>query len=130
MNKIYGKQEDELQPNCCESSGKDIEVEFINSLCCELCVILQINYRDERIVKSLLNNILSKKLNNHGENGLLQQYEEYILDKVSERIIKELELGDVKVNHEHARHAKFADIVDKIKEKYIENDCSPPKIQK
>ena len=68
---------------------------------------------------SLLKNQLKNDINNHyPELGLLQQYEKYILDKSSEDLIKELNLKSV-VNHGHALHAKFSDIIKEIKKLYV-----------
>jgi hypothetical protein len=103
-----------------ENNADDIEYKFVQKLCSKICDILSITYHDRRIVESLLENTLGETLNNHVHNeGLLYQYQAYVLDKASERIINELDLGNVKVNHSYATHAKLADIVDKIKELYV-----------
>lgn len=123
MDKIYyteGEYQGDFNINNCKTQSNDIEYKFVQKLCSRICDILCITYHDRRIVKSLLENILGEILNNHIHNrGLLYQYQAYVLDKASERLIYELNLGDVKVNHTNATHAKLADIVDKIKELYV-----------
>lgn len=109
---------------CCinESPQNDMENKFISAVCEIVCDAIAVNYSDKRIVLPLLKNVIKEKLDNNYPKdnlGLLQQYQKYILDKSSESIIKELNLGDVKVNHGHATHAKFNDIIQKIKEFYV-----------
>jgi len=131
MHKIYGGNdgEPEGQPMS-ESMGNDIEAKFINEMCNMIINTLDINYNDRRIFWALFKGVFNDKLDNRGKNnpGLLQQYEAYVLDKSSERIIGFLELGDVKVNHSHATHAKFADIIKAIEDKFAEPVIEEPNV--
>jgi hypothetical protein len=113
MNKIY----DMGIGLMCESSQPDIEDNFINEIVELVMKVLSI--REERIVRSLLKNQLKNDISNYyPELGLLQQYEKYVLDKSSESLISELNLKSG-VNHKHATHAKFSDIIDEIKRLYV-----------
>jgi spore maturation protein CgeB len=115
MRKIYGEDINDIP---CEMSNNNIEQEFIKRMCEYVSEALNISYLEKRNFESLLFNNLKNKIDNNSNDGLLQQYEKYILDTTSKKIIDELNLGDVKVNHEFATHAKFKDIVNKIKENY------------
>lgn len=116
MSKIYGENFNNVS---CENTSNNIEKEFIKEICKYVGEALDVVYMERRNFESLLFNILRDKIDDNYNGGLLQQYEQYVLDKSSERLINELNLGDVKVNHSHATHAKFRNIIDKIKEIYI-----------
>ena len=125
MNRIYNSECPNGLNNLCESRSYDIDKKFVDEICDIFCEVLEVNYNEKRIVKSLLKTTISNKIDNNYKNeGLLQQYEEYILDKSSERIIDELNLGDVKINHSNCTHAKFNDIIKRIKELYIPRNAS------
>lgn len=114
MNKIYSNQKEDYIAS--ESSGNDVENKFIDSIVELVIKALNISFHEERIVSSLLKNVIKNKIDSHypkDNQGLLQQYEEYILDKSSEKLIKTLNLSS-KINHEHAIHAKFVDIIHEI----------------
>ena len=65
---------------------------------------------------------MKNNLNTRCKNeGLLQQYEAYILDKSSKRIIETFNL-ESKINHDNATHAKFADIVKELETKIKNNE--------
>lgn len=122
MEKIYYKKDESNGANepsgaiiNTESRGDNIEKKFADNICNSIVNILDINYNDRRIVNSLLQKIIGESIK--GRQGLLNQYESYVLDKSSERIVKEFELGDVSINHSYATHAKFADIIKAIKAK-------------
>lgn len=122
MNKIY-RNGDEIQSigNTIENNELRVEEMFVNSICELIIETFDVNYNEQRIVRPLLKRLVSQKLNNvypKDELGLLQQYEQYILDKASKRLIVELDLGLVKVNHDSQTHAKFASIIDRIKDLY------------
>ena len=101
--------------NVCEAHRRDIEQEIVKEVCACVADALGVPYPERRIVLPLLERAIGEKINNNTGPGLLQQYQAYVLDKSSERLVKELELGNVKVNHGHATHAKFADIIEAIK---------------
>ena len=127
MNNIYNKSSDGKSfenTSSNESRQFDIEKRFIESLVEELNQILNIGYNDRRIVSSLLTNILNDKLNyRYNSEGLLQQYGDYILDETIKRFYTDLDIPkDIKVNHSHGNHAKFADLV-----KYIKTNFTPNK---
>ena len=47
--------------------------------------------------------------------GFLQQYGAYVLEEAGNRFYYELGIPkEVKINHEHAEHAKYADVVSYI----------------
>ena len=110
----------ENENNGCEISNHNSEKAFINELCEIIVDALDISYKDRTVTSALFRKILDNKLNSRskGFEGLLQQYETYILNRSSERLISDLDLGDVKINHNYATHAKLSDIVKKIKELY------------
>ena len=115
-----------------ESSSNDIESKFIDEVCDFVIESLEISYNERRIVKPLLKKSISTKLNNRwGRDGigLLQQYESYILDTVSERMIDDLDLPkETKVNHDNITRSKFNDIIKAIKIKYSIKDQRKEKI--
>jgi hypothetical protein len=126
MRKIYsipGQSESgdmAIPDGNCESVGRDMEAKFIEALVEILCDTLSVNWNDRRIIASLLKNNLKDKLDNRWkEEGLLQQYAASQLDEAADRFYYELEIPkEIKVNHEHAPHAKYADIVEWIKKNY------------
>lgn len=106
---------------CCANEVRqdDMEKRFIEEIVNSVLEAMDVSHRERRITGGLLTTILSDKLNSRYQNeGLLQQYECYVLDKSSKRLCQELNIPeDVKVNHSHATHAKFADIAKFLKEK-------------
>ena len=75
---------------------------------------LEVNHMDRRLVEPLLRKRLDDKLNyRYKREGLLQQYEAYVLELAGERLRKELGIPEeIKINHSHATHAKYADWVE------------------
>lgn len=112
---IYSK-ETEMSISC-ENKSNRIEDDFVNEVCDIVIDALDINYNDRRLVKPLLQRAIGEKLNmNYKKGGLLQQFEAYVLDTASKRLIDTFSLSST-VNHEHACHAKFADIVKELENK-------------
>lgn len=100
---------------CCENSAPRIEQEFVNEVCELVIEALNVNYNERRLIKPLLAKSIGEKINNHWkEPGLLQQFEAYVLETAIERVKKEFNLIS-EVNHGHATHAKFADIIKELK---------------
>lgn len=132
---IYGESEPMMGESISESSGNEIENRFVDEICDLVIESLSINYNERRIVKPLLRNSITNKLNNRWGNngrsvGLLQQYEKYILDTATQRLIDDLELGEeVKVNHDYHTSSKLSDIIKSIKVKYSIKDQRKEKIQ-
>jgi hypothetical protein len=124
MNKIYGKDTDNkaLEGVLKRMEAHNIEDKFVDEVCNQITEILGISYQDRKIFKAVLKKAIGKDIDSvNNYDGLLQQHGAYVLDKSSKRLIDELELGDVRVNHEYAAHAKFADIVKAIKTKLDES---------
>jgi hypothetical protein len=97
-----------------ESNGLDMEKKFIDATVHHVIDALDVGYNDRRIVSPLLKKQLDNKLNHRykGE-GLLQQYGAYVLELAMESVLKNLDIPeDVKINHDHAGHAKLWDIRD------------------
>jgi hypothetical protein len=124
MEKIYRIQEAD-EPcgdlGCSpESKGNDYEQKFISATAELVMDLLNINWNERRILHALLVNGLKEKMNNRWKDpGFLQQYGAAQLDEAANRFYYELGIPkEVKVNHEHAPHAKYADIVDWIKKNY------------
>lgn len=112
---IYSK-ETEMSISC-ENKSNRIEDDFVNEVCEMVIEALNVNYNERRIVKPLLQRAIGEKLNmNYKKEGLLQQFEAYVLDTASKRLIDTFSLSST-VNHEHACHAKFADIVKELENK-------------
>ena len=109
----------EIMGECCENESRshDIEKKFVEATTHHVVEALDINYNDRRIVTPLLKKQLDDKLNSRWkQQGLLQQYEAYVLETAGERLRKELGIPeDIPVNHSHATHAKYADWVDYLK---------------
>jgi len=138
---IYNIQEDlkdgesrELgeQDKVCDEEGdskNSIEEKFVSELCGKICEIMNINWKDRELFKSLLHNSLTHCLNNRDTHsnlgrgtGLLQQYLAHELDSISKSIKHKLNIpDDVKVNHKHGVYGKFNDIVRYIKDNYYTN---------
>ena len=111
---IYSLEKTQMS-GCCENSAPRIEQEFVNEVCELVIEALNVNYNERRLVKPLLVKSISEKINNsYKELGLLQQFEAYILETSIERLKKEFNLIS-EINHSHATHAKFADIVKELK---------------
>jgi len=126
MNKIYGSS-DQLEGDMCESlneigNNQRMEEKFIEALSNEIVKILKIGYKDSNTVSILLQNILSDKLyKNYKNEGLLDQYKMYVLDRSLERFHEILDIPkDIKINHGYADYAKFADVI-----KYINTNFEP-----
>ena len=101
----------------CENKSNRIEDDFVNEVCEMVIEALNVNYNERRLVKPLLHKAIVEKLNrNYKKEGLLQQFEAYVLDTASKRLIDTFSLASV-VNHEYTCHAKFADIVKEIEAK-------------
>lgn len=113
--------EGESMEGCCmnESAADDIENQFVRATTHEVLEAFEVNHSDRRLVEPLLRKQLDDKLNHRWKReGLLQQYEAYVLEKAGEIIKKELGIPDeVKINHGHATHAKYADWADYLKAK-------------
>ena len=118
MNEIYRIDEDQDFP--CESNRKNYENLFISAIADTISNVLDISYREQRIVNSLLITCLKETINGrYKEPGLLQQYLASQLDILAESLIGELDLPkDTKVNHGHVTYAKFSDIIKVIKNKH------------
>jgi hypothetical protein len=113
---IYSTEKNEMNIPC-ENKSNRIEDDFVNEVCEMVIEALNVNYNERRLVKPLLHKAIVEKLNrNYKKEGLLQQFEAYVLDTASKRLIDTFSLASV-VNHEHACHAKFADIVKEIETK-------------
>jgi hypothetical protein len=117
MNKIYGssdRPEGDMHESLNEiGNNQRMEEKFIEALSNEIVKILKIGYKDSNTVSTLLQNILSDKLyKNYKNEGLLDQYKMYILDRSMERFYDDLDIPkDIKINHGYADHAKFADVI-------------------
>jgi hypothetical protein len=127
MGKIYnikGQGEDDMSPGC-EIKQNDYEQKFVIATAELVMDLLNIGYNEKRIVLPLLVNGMKEKMNNRWKDpGFLQQYAASQLDEAAGRFYYELGVPkEVIVNHEHAPHAKYADIVDWIKKNY---SCTPP----
>ena len=118
---IYTTEENSMN-SISESPQNEIEKDFVSQVCEIVMDSLDIGYREHRIVRALLKNNISNELDSHyKQEGLLQQYECYVLDKASERLKEELNLSS-EVNHNHAVHAKLKDITDEIKSKHLKEE--------
>jgi hypothetical protein len=122
MGKIYniqGQGEGDMSPGC-EIKQNDYEQKFVIATAELVMDLLNIGYNEKRIVLPLLVNGMKEKMNNRWKDpGYLQQYAASQLDEAAGRFYYELGVPkEVIVNHEHAPHAKYADIVDWIKKNY------------
>jgi hypothetical protein len=105
---------------CIESKGKEAEKKFVDATAELVCEILNIGWNDKRIVHALLVKGLSEKMDNRWKDpGFLQQYSAYVLEEAGNRFYYELGIPkEVKINHDNAEHAKYADIVRWIVKNY------------
>ena len=123
MGEIYNipGSEGEMNMGMSESAGPQMEKKFISATVEAVIEVLNIGWQDRRIVQALLVNSLSEKMDRRykGE-GLLQQYEAYVLELASARLKNDMDVPkEIKVNHSHATHAKLADIIDYLKDNYV-----------
>ena len=102
---------------CCENAAPDMEKKFVDAVVELVVEALDVGWNDRRVVYPLLKKSLSEPMDRRWKSsGLLQQYEAYVLELAGKRLQNELEIPeDVKINHNHATHAKFADWVDYLK---------------
>ena len=87
-----------------ENKSNDLENKFIDELIEKLVNILNINYKDMTVVKSLFRTSLSSFLNSRSTKnlGLLQQYENAVLEKAIKRLKTELNVPeDIGVNFDY-----------------------------
>jgi len=121
MNTIYnvpGGQGEMNSEQCLnEARQNNIEKKFVTATVELVINVLDIGHKDRRMFQSLLENAIANQMNTRYKNeGLLQQYEAYVLELAGERITNELDIPkEVKINHKHATHAKYADIADYLK---------------
>jgi len=115
----------------CEVQAREPEKRFIEATAGLVCDILNVGWNDRRIVHSLLINGLKDKFNNRWKDpGLLQQYGAYVLEEAAGRFYYELGVPkEIKVNHSHAEHAKYADIVTWIHKNYKGPKIEPESIE-
>lgn len=116
---------------CCENAGPQMEGKFVRAVVELVVEALDVGWQDRRLVQPLLVKALSEKMDyRYQGSGLIQQYEAYVLELAGERLKKELDVPeDVKINHDHATHAKFADIIDWIKENYSRGKLPPIEVK-
>ena len=114
---VPGSQGEQSESMGNESRQNDVEKKFVDATTHHVIEALAVNYNERRIVEPLLKRYLDDKMNyRYQKEGLLQQYQAYVLELAGERIMKELEIPEeIKINHGHATHAKFADWVDYLK---------------
>lgn len=116
---IYSLEKNQMTMSCEKNSQHCIEQDFVNEICELVIDALNVNYIEQRLVKPLLIKAIGEKINNRWkEPGLLQQFESYILDLSISELQNEFNLTS-KVNHEHATHAKFVDIVKELSDKFL-----------
>ena len=114
---IYSTEGNEMSITC-ENKSNRIEDDFVNEVCEMVIEALSVNHNERRLVKPLLQKAIGDKLNcNYKKEGLLQQFEAYVLDTSIKRLVDTFSLSST-VNHGHACHAKFADIVKELEDKF------------
>ena len=117
LNMIHSTEKLNFSP-LSENKSNDLENKFIDELIEKLIDVLSINYKDRTVVKSLFRTSLSSFLNSRSSKnlGLLQQYENAVLEKAIKRLKTELNVPeDIGVNFDYATHAKYRDFIDYIK---------------
>jgi hypothetical protein len=113
---IYSTNENEMY-FISENTSIRIEDKFVNEVCEIIMDTLNVNHNERRLMRPLLQKIIGDKLNvTYKQEGLLQQFTAYILDKSIKLLKDELNISS-NVNHENAYHAKFSDIVNELKNK-------------
>ena len=95
-----------------------------------ICAVLNVSHDDKRIVRPLLEQVLSKELNHRGSvisqddkrsyedmPGWLQQFEDYIIETAAKRMYTDLSIPEeIRPNHEYGTHAKYANIIVYLRE--------------
>lgn len=133
MEQIYNIPggEQNMGECCSEMSEPRMEEKFVKATAEAVVEALDISWRDRRVVQPLLEKALSDKLNKGRDQGLIQQYEAYVLDRASERLRERFDIPkEVKVNYGHAHHAKYADIADWIDANYSKSELKNKKEDK
>lgn len=100
---------------------ENIEEKFVKELSTIICDIMNVNYKDREMFKSLLYNSLKGKISNRSSSsqGLLQQYLSFHLDKLGNSLKASLNIPDkVKINHNYSTAAKFSHISKYIIDNY------------
>lgn len=109
-----------------EKSEPSVEYKFVNKVAELVCEVMDISWNDRRIVTSLLVNGLKDSIDarlRQGQAGLLQQYLAHELETISKQVKRSLLIPEeIKVNHEHATHAMFGDIIEYIQKNYVRKD--------
>ena len=120
-NRLHNKESAGLAGcNSNEIRGHDHEKEFIRIVSDHVMDVLNVNWNDRRIAGALLQSSLNKILFD-GRDGLLEQYLHTQLDIIAKTIRDKFDLDDsVKVNYNHATHAKLKDLLEASKDKMTE----------
>jgi len=117
MDKIYFTEDDCPCESICEAMPTDYNKKFLDVVCGAVVEALQVPYQSREITKNLLYSNLKDKV--CSRDGLLEQYLHLELDKIARSIKSKFDLKkELKVDYNHAAHAKLASIMDAIEEKF------------
>jgi len=99
----------------------EIESKFVTKVVELISAALDVSYKDKRNFEALLYNLIHDDLNSRYErSGLLQQYLAHELENLASTIKGNLRIPNtVKVDHDHATHAKFNSITSYITENFV-----------
>lgn len=120
-HKIYYTEDECACESACEAMPVDYDNKFLDFVCSAVVEALRIPYQSQAIVKNLLYTAL--KDNVCSRDGWLEQFLHSELDKIAHNIKSRFNLDDtLKVNYNHATHAKLASIMDAIEIEYVKVD--------
>ncbi len=111
MKHIYGNHGP--MADCQGMSAPNIENKFVDGVVATIMESLEIPYDVQSMFRSLLNKALYKELNNNNGDtpGMLQQYQEYIIESCATILYQILEIPPiVQVNKHFHPHMVFSDI--------------------
>lgn len=120
-HKIYYTEDECACESACEAMPVDYDNKFLDFVCSAVVEALRIPYQSQTIVKNLLYSAL--KDNICSRDGWLEQFLHSELDKIAHNIKSRFDLDDtLKINYNHATHAKLSSILDAIEIGYAKID--------
>lgn len=123
LHKIYYTEDECACESACEAMPVDYQEKFLDIICSAVVEALRIPYQSREVVKNLLYSNL--KDNVCSRDGWLEQFLHSELDKIAHSIKSRFDLDDtLKVNYNHATHAKLSSIMDAIEVRQLTPDTS------
>jgi hypothetical protein len=112
---IWTNPDEERERLCHEVKADRIEDRFLSAIIDTVVDTIGIEWKDKNAVKSILRVAIGEQI-----YDLLEQYLNGSLDRMKGNFEQEfgLDKKDIKIDYEHATHAKFSSIIKAIKDKH------------